>query len=93
MVKGQLLSAQVLQGRLQFRYVEFAKQLLNRVLEQRLTTQAKLLKSENIFSSFKRVFLEDSSCFYPIAFYYEITPKENGQYDLTSGMHMKTVKQ
>ena len=27
----------------------------------------------------------------PTAFYYEITPKENGDYDLTSGMHMKTI--
>ena len=28
----------------------------------------------------------------PTAFYYEITPKSNGTYDLTSGMHMKTIK-
>jgi len=27
----------------------------------------------------------------PTAFYYEITPKENGDYDLTSGMHMETI--
>jgi inner membrane protein len=26
----------------------------------------------------------------PTAFYYEITPKENGEYDLTSGMHTAT---
>ncbi len=26
----------------------------------------------------------------PTAFYFEITPKENGNYDLTSGMHMET---
>jgi hypothetical protein len=26
----------------------------------------------------------------PTAFYYEITPKENGEYDLTSGMHNAT---
>ena len=29
----------------------------------------------------------------PTAFYYEITPKENGAYELTSGMHMETIKQ
>lgn len=28
----------------------------------------------------------------PTAFYYEISPKSNGTYDLTSGMHMKTIK-
>lgn len=28
----------------------------------------------------------------PTAFYYEITPKENGEYDLTSGMHMETIQ-
>lgn len=27
----------------------------------------------------------------PTAFYYEITPKENGEYDLISGMHMETI--
>ena len=27
----------------------------------------------------------------PTAFYYEITPQENGEYDLTSGMHMETI--
>jgi len=27
----------------------------------------------------------------PTAFYYEITPKQNGQYDLSSGMHMETM--
>lgn len=26
----------------------------------------------------------------PTAFYFEITPKENGEYDLTSGMHIET---
>lgn len=28
----------------------------------------------------------------PTAFYYEITPEENGNYDLTSGMHMETIE-
>lgn len=29
----------------------------------------------------------------PTAFYYEITPKKDGRYDLTSGMHMETIEE
>lgn len=29
----------------------------------------------------------------PTAFYYEITPKENGGYDLTFGMHVETIEE
>lgn len=59
---GHSVSAQALQGKLQFRHKEFARLLLGVVLRKQLL-ETKLVKlSSQLLASFDRVFLEDSTC-------------------------------
>lgn len=62
-LSGRLVSPQALQGRVQFRHVEFAKQLLGQVLKRQIQSQQPQVNNGGIFKAFKRVYLEDSSCF------------------------------
>ena len=59
---GNLISPQALQHKLQFRHIDFVKNLLGQILANQLNTQQKRSKM-GVFDGFKRVFLEDSSCF------------------------------
>lgn len=59
---GFTVSAQALQEKLQFRHIEFSKQLLNDVLNQQVQTHPISKKYCQLIASFKRVFIEDSTC-------------------------------
>ena len=59
---GNLVSKQGLNKKLQFRHEAFAYQLLNAAIRQSLKTK-KYLDGTELFAFFKKVYLEDSSCF------------------------------
>jgi hypothetical protein len=61
-LSGKLISAQSLQGKLQFRHQQLAGALLKYVLRHQLTQIEAGHKAKGPLRSFGRVFLEDSTC-------------------------------
>lgn len=61
-ISGNLISAQSLQAKLQFRHQQFAEALLKLVLCRQVAQQKDGPKGKGIFRPFRRVFVEDSTC-------------------------------
>ena len=59
---GNLVSPQALQGKLQFRHIEFSKSFLEQVLEKVVVNSRLQLKCCDLLNSFNKVFVEDSTC-------------------------------
>ncbi|MFQ5606227.1 MAG: IS4 family transposase [bacterium] len=59
---GHEISAQALQGKLQFRHQRFAEVLLTYVLRHQIMQSTPLPISTELFKAFGRAFLEDSTC-------------------------------
>lgn len=61
-ITGFMISPQSLQEKLQFRHIEFSKQLLCYVLNQQIKESPISKTCCKLLQSFERVFLEDSTC-------------------------------
>lgn len=61
-IRGNLVSAQGIQAKLQFRHEEFARGLLEHVLRTQLVGSKIASCGKGLLQSFGRVFLEDSTC-------------------------------
>lgn len=60
-ITGFMISVQSLQGKLQFRHVKFSEMLLSKVLSRQVMDARQQISSK-LLSTFKRVFVEDSTC-------------------------------
>ena len=61
-ISGNLISAQSLQGKLQFRHQQLAEALLKHVLRHQIMQRKVEPSPKGLFQAFVRVFLEDSTC-------------------------------
>jgi hypothetical protein len=61
-ITGWMISVQSLQGKLQFRHVKFSEMLLSKVLSKQVMIDEQQKMSSKLLSTFKRVFVEDSTC-------------------------------
>lgn len=61
-ISGNLISAQSLQAKLQFRHQQFAEALLKHVLRRQIMQRKAGPGPKGLFQAFWRVFLEDSTC-------------------------------
>lgn len=61
-ISGNLISAQSVQGKLQFRHQQLAEELLKYVLRHQLMQRKTGHQTKGLLRSFGRVFLEDSTC-------------------------------
>lgn len=60
-ITGFMISVQSLQGKLQFRHVKFSEMLLSKVLSRQVVDARQQISSK-LLSTFKCVFVEDSTC-------------------------------
>lgn len=61
-ITGQLISPQALQGKLQFRHIEFAESFFKEVLKREIVKSSLRLKCSKLLNHFNNVFVEDSTC-------------------------------
>jgi len=61
-ISGWMISAQSLQAKLQFRHIKFSEMLLAKVLGKQLMIGNQLEIPSKLLTTFKRVYIEDSTC-------------------------------
>lgn len=59
---GEAIRVQSLNGKLQFRHIEFCKVLLNELLRRQLQQTGQCLGTCKLIKSFNRIWVEDSTC-------------------------------
>lgn len=73
-LSGNMISAQALQAKLQFRHIKFAEQLLAYAMSQRFLQKGIDNLNPNLLSRFGRVWVEDSTCVKLIRELFEFFP-------------------